>query len=121
MMGLQAVEMEMVEICRVVMGLVAMEVADQEDLVDFMVEEPEDQVGGPGGPWNQPQNLPHWLQGLLHQQETVRTMDLPSLQELSESEIGPLIAGDWLRNIGPYTRDLSALSAGWWDLVLRTI
>ena len=47
-------------------------------------------------------------------------MDLPSLQELSESEIGPLIAGDWLCNIGPYMRDLSASSAGWWDLALRT-
>ena len=76
--------------------------------------------GGPGGPWNQQQGVPHWLQGLLHQQETVRTVDLPSLQELSESEIGPLIAGDWLCNIGPYMRDLSASSAGWWDLALRT-
>ena len=48
-------------------------------------------------------------------------MDRPSLQELSESEIGPLIAGDWLCNIGPYMRDLSASSAGWWDLVLSSM
>ena len=50
-MGLQAVEMEMVGIRRVVMGLEAMEVSDQEDqedlvdlMVDLMVEDPEDQV-----------------------------------------------------------------------------
>ena len=53
------------------------------------------------------------------QQETVRAVELPTLQELSESEIGPLIAGDWLTTIGPFLRDISASSSLWWDEVLN--
>ena len=48
-------------------------------------------------------------------QESVRALDLPTtLQELSESEIGPLIAGDWLTTIGPFLRDMSSSSSLWW-------
>ena len=55
----------------------------------------------------------------MAQQESVRAVELPSLQELSESEIGPLIAGDWLTTIGPFLRDMSSSSSLWWDEVLN--
>ena len=55
----------------------------------------------------------------MAQQESVRAVELPSLQELSESEIGPLIAGDWLTTIGPFLRDMSSSSSMWWDEVLH--
>ena len=55
----------------------------------------------------------------MAQQESVRAVELPALQELSESEIGPLIAGDWLTTIGPFLRDISASSSLWWDEVLN--
>ena len=44
----------------------------------------------------------YWLQGLLQHQETVRSVDLPALQELGEAEVGPLLAGDWLCNVGDW-------------------
>ena len=63
--------------------------------------------------------LPAWLGGIMAQQESVRAVELPTLQELSESEIGPLIAGDWLTTIGPFLRDMSSSSSLWWDEVLN--
>ena len=36
----------------------------------------------------------------ITQHKSVRAVDLLTLQELSESEVGPLIAGDWLTTIG---------------------
>ena len=38
--------------------------------------------------------VPSWLQGLLAHQESVRMVELPVLQELRQSEVGPLVAGD---------------------------
>ena len=78
--------------------------------------------GGPGGGGDPGLNyagFPAWLGGLMAQQESVRAVELPSLQELSESEIGPLIAGDWLTTIGPFLRDMSSSSSLWWDEVLN--
>ena len=49
----------------------------------------------------------------------LRAVELPALQELSESEIRPLIAGDGLTTIGPFLRDMSASSSLWWDEVLN--
>ena len=72
--------------------------------------------GDPGAPYA---GLPAWLGGFMAQQESVRAVDLPALQELSESEIGPLIAGDWLTTVGPFLRDMSASSSMWWDEVLN--
>ena len=46
-------------------------------------------------------------------------VDLATLPELSESEIGPLIAGDWLTTVGPFLRDMSSSSSMWWDEVLN--
>ena len=68
---------------------------------------------GPGG------NVPAWLGGLMAQQESVRAVELPPLPELSESEVGPLLAGDWMTTIGPFLRDMSSSSSLWWDEVLR--
>ena len=62
-----------VEIRGVVLGSEATEVLDevpQEDLED---------LEGTGGAWNQQQQVPHSPQGLLYQQESVRTVDLPSI------------------------------------------
>ena len=77
--------------------------------------------GGPpgGGAANPFGNVPAWLGGLMAQQESVRAVELPSLQELSESEVGPLLAGDWITTIGPFLRDMSSSSSVWWDEVLR--
>ena len=44
----------------------------------------------------------------MAQQESVRAVDLPALPELSESEVGPLVAGDWMTTIGPFLRDMSS-------------
>ena len=55
----------------------------------------------------------------MAQQESVRSVDLPGLPELSESEVGPLLAGDWITTIGPFLRDMSSSSSLWWDEVLR--
>ena len=63
--------------------------------------------------------VPPWLGAVMAQQENVRSVDLPALQELSESEVGPLIAGDWLTTIGPFLRDMSASSSLWWDETMR--
>ena len=79
--------------------------------------------GGPPGGGGDPNlpyaGLPAWLGGIMAQQESVRAVELPSLPELSESEIGPLIAGDWLTTIGPFLRDISSSSSMWWDEVLQ--
>ena len=85
--------------------------------------------GGPPGPGGGPPgiaqglnnqgDMPAWLAALICQQETVRTADLPPLGELGESEIGPLMAGDWLASITPLMRDLSPSSSTWWDLVMN--
>ena len=78
--------------------------------------------GGPpgGGAAGQPfGHLPAWIGGLMAQQESVRAVDLPALPELSESEVGPLVAGDWITTIGPFLRDMSSSSSFWWDEVLR--
>ena len=72
--------------------------------------------GDPAAPYG---GVPAWLGGFMAQQESVRAVELPALQELSESEIGPLIAGDWLTTIGPFLRDISASSSLWWDEVLN--
>lgn len=55
----------------------------------------------------------------MAQQESIRAVDLPALPELSESEVGPLVAGDWMTTIGPFLRDMSSSSSLWWDEVLR--
>ena len=82
--------------------------------------------GGPGGPpggggaGGLPMGqIPAWIGGLMAQQESVRAVDLPALPELSESEVGPLLAGDWITTIGPFLRDMSSSSSFWWDEVLR--
>ena len=77
--------------------------------------------GHPGGghPGAHFAGVPAWLGGLFAQQESVRAVDLPALQELSESEIGPLIAEDWLTTVGPFLRDMSSSSSMWWDEVLN--
>lgn len=73
--------------------------------------------GGPGGaPFG---NMPAWLGGLMAQQESIRAVELPCLLELSELEVGPLVAGDWITTIGPFLRDMSSSSSLWWDEVLR--
>ena len=41
------------------------------------------------------------------------------LPELSESEVGPLVAGDWLTMVNPFMSDLSSSSSLWWQEVLR--
>ena len=56
--------------------------------------------------------LPAWLGGIMAQQESVGAVDLPPLQELSES-------GDWLTTVGPFLRDMSSSSSMWWDEVLN--
>ena len=73
--------------------------------------------GGPSFPWNG--GVPAWVGGLLNREETVRSVELPVLQELGESEVGPLIAGDWITSVTPFMKDLSSSSAAWWDEVLR--
>lgn len=77
--------------------------------------------GAPAGPLGPGAfgQFPAWLGGLMAQQESVRAVDLPTLPELSESEVGPLLAGDWLTTIGPFLRDMSTSSTWWWDEVLR--
>ena len=74
---------------------------------------PGNGAGGAYGP------MPAWLGGLMAQQESIRAVDLPALPELSESEVGPLVAGDWMTTIGPFLRDMSSSSSLWWDEVLR--
>ena len=44
-------------------------------------------------------------------EEGLRTIDLPPLPGLSEGELGPLAAGDWVALITPMMKDLSASSA----------
>ena len=82
--------------------------------------------GGPGGPpggggaGGLPMGqIPAWIGGLMAQQESVRAVELPALPELSESEVGPLLAGDWITSIGPFLRDMSSSSSLWWDEMLR--
>ena len=74
--------------------------------------------GGPGGP-GYGGEVPGWLGGVLAQQESVRSVELPMLPELSESEVGPLVAGDWLTMVNPFMSDLSSSSSLWWQEVLR--
>ena len=75
--------------------------------------------GGPGGfGGGGPGEVPPWVATLLNQQESIRTVDLPVLTDLGESEIGPLVAGDWLTSITPLMKDLSPSSASWWETVL---
>ena len=78
--------------------------------------------GGPGWPGGfgggGAGEVPSWVATLLSQQESIRTVDLPCLTDLGESEIGPLVAGDWLTSITPLMKDLSSSSATWWDAVL---
>ena len=68
--------------------------------VDFLalleVARPEVGYGG---------EVPGWLGGVLAQQESVRSVQLPMLPELSESEVGPLLAGDWLTMVNPFMSD----------------
>ena len=78
--------------------------------------------GGPPAPGAAPGGfgqIPAWLGGLMAQQESIRAVDLPALPELSESEVGPLVAGDWITTIAPFLRDMSSSSSLWWDEVLR--
>ena len=44
---------------------------------------------------------------------------MPNLPQLSESEVGPLLAGDWITTIGPFLKDMSSSSSLWWEEVLR--
>lgn len=60
-----------------------------------------------------------WPSCVMAQQESVQAVELPTLTEPSESEIGPLIAGDWLTTIGSFLRDISSSSWMWWDEVLQ--
>ena len=53
--------------------------------------------------------MPWWM--LAQQQESVRPVELSTLSKLTETELGPLLAGDWLTTIGPlYARHLFKLS-----------
>ena len=75
-------------------------------------------------PWQPPLQgvrrvCPHKLLVGPGLEETVRSVELPPLPELSESEVGPLIAGDWITSVTPLMKDLSSSSATWWDEVLR--
>ena len=49
--------------------------------------------------------------------ESIRTVDLPALPELKEGELGSLVVGDWLQMVTPTMRDLSSVSAQWWEQV----
>ena len=71
-------------------------------------------IPGIGGFGNE---APAWLATLLTQQESIRSVDLPALGELGESEAGPLMAGDWLAAITPLMKDISQSSAQWWNTV----
>ena len=62
--------------------------------------------------------MPWWM--MEAQQESVRPVELPTLAELTETEVGPLVAGDWLVTITPFMRDISSSSLAWWDQVMRT-
>ena len=53
-------------------------------------------LGGRGQSATGGSEPPQWLASLISHQESVRTVDLPALPELKESEIGPLVAGDWV-------------------------
>ena len=48
----------------------------------------------------------------MAQQESIRAVDLPALPELSESEVGPLVAVDWMTTIGPFLRDMGRGAQG---------
>ena len=79
----------------------------------------QERPGGPGGfGGGGPGEVPLWVATLLSQQESIRTAELPGLADLGESEIGPLVAGDWLTSITPLMKDLSPSSAAWWETVL---
>ena len=71
---------------------------------------------GPGGGF--PGQMPWWM--MAAQQESVRPVELPTFAELTETEVGPLVAGDWLVTITPFMRDISSSSSAWWDQVMRT-
>ena len=70
----------------------------------------------PGGGF--PGQMPWWM--MAAQQESVRPVELPTLVELTETEVGPLVAGDWLVIVTPFMRDISSSSSAWWDQVMRT-
>lgn len=55
----------------------------------------------------------------MTQQESIRTVKLPQLIDLQDTEIGPLTAGDWLTQITPLMKDLSPSSSTWWEMVVR--
>ena len=78
--------------------------------------------GPPGDPWGPgggfAGQMPWWM--MVAQQESVRPVELPTLAELTETEVGPLVAGDWLVTITPFMRDISSSSSAWWDQVMRT-
>ena len=56
---------------------------------------------------------------LMSQNESIRSVDLPMLPELTENEVGPLTAGDWVCQVTPLMRDLSQNSPLWWDAALN--
>lgn len=39
--------------------------------------------------------------------------------DLDQSEIGPLVAGDWIAAVTPLLRDISPSAAQWWSTVLH--
>lgn len=58
--------------------------------------------GFPGGAGGMPNGKLSGVAWAMAQEESIRAVDLPSLPELSESEVGPLVAGDWITTIGPF-------------------
>ena len=55
----------------------------------------------------------------MSQNESFRSVELPMLPELTENEVGPLTAGDWVCPVTPLMRDLSQNSPLWWDAALN--
>ena len=55
----------------------------------------------------------------MSRHESIRSVDLPMLPELTENEVGPLTAGDWGCQVTPLMRDLSQNSPLWWNAALN--
>ena len=52
--------------------------------------------------------------------ENIRMVDLPTLTDLKEGDLGSLILGDWIQLVTPTMKDLSTNSWMWWDEVMRS-
>ena len=75
--------------------------------------------GGQGGFDPQSAQCAGLIGSLMSQNESIRSVDLPMLPELTENEVGPLTAGDWVCQVTPLMRDLSQNSPLWWDAALN--